>query len=330
MPDRRECEEAKDRSKDSVAKEIAINPETILPATRGEHSSELGRQPILTRADSDERVIDLWVMRQRSRRGVSSYRRLASLFLTGIDGGIRAVKMDDVVDFLTSLEGKSAATKATYLATIKSLLTFAHEIGYTTFNVGRVVKLPQRERSRAERVMSEADVTRLLDAARKYLPHKHWMLMRLMYYAGLRVSEAVNIRKKDVSISASGRAWVSVIGKGGKARSVLLPERLSSDLSKFADDAEDEDFIFRGNGKNTAIHENTVGWAIKKAAARAGLPAGVSPHWLRHAHASHALDRGAPISLVKTTLGHASVATTSQYLHAQPNDSSGLYLPDVE
>jgi site-specific recombinase XerD len=55
-------------------------------------------------------------------------------------------------------------------------------------------------------------------------------------------------------------------------------------------------------------------------------PPGLSAHWLRHAHASHALDRGAPVSLVQATLGHASVATTGRYLHARPNDSSARYL----
>ena len=52
----------------------------------------------------------------------------------------------------------------------------------------------------------------------------------------------------------------------------------------------------------------------------------VSCHWLRHAHASHALDRGAPIHLVQATLGHADVATKGRYLHARPNDSSSKYL----
>jgi integrase/recombinase XerD len=49
---------------------------------------------------------------------------------------------------------------------------------------------------------------------------------------------------------------------------------------------------------------------------------------MRHAHASHALDRQAPIHLVQTTLGHASVSTTGRYLHARPTESSGFYLPD--
>lgn len=66
---------------------------------------------------------------------------------------------------------------------------------------------------------------------------------------------------------------------------------------------------------------------VRRAAERAELEAGskVSPHWLRHAHATHALERGAPIHLVQATLGHASVATTGRYLHARPTDSSARY-----
>jgi integrase/recombinase XerD len=58
----------------------------------------------------------------------------------------------------------------------------------------------------------------------------------------------------------------------------------------------------------------------------AGLEGKVSPHWPRHAHATHALERGAPIRLVAATLGHASAATTGRSLHARPIDSSACYL----
>ncbi|MCH2248098.1 MAG: tyrosine-type recombinase/integrase [Crocosphaera sp.] len=52
----------------------------------------------------------------------------------------------------------------------------------------------------------------------------------------------------------------------------------------------------------------------------------VSPHWLRHPHTSHSLERGAPIYLIKKTLGHAFVVTSSKYLHARPNTSSAMFL----
>jgi integrase/recombinase XerD len=65
---------------------------------------------------------------------------------------------------------------------------------------------------------------------------------------------------------------------------------------------------------------------VKRAAAKAGINESVSPHWLRHAHGSHAIDRGASLPEVQSTLGHGNNATTSGYLHARPNTSSGLHL----
>jgi integrase/recombinase XerD len=69
--------------------------------------------------------------------------------------------------------------------------------------------------------------------------------------------------------------------------------------------------------------------AVRAAAKRAGLKPGVSPHWLRHSHASHALDRGAPPQVVQKNLGHASLATTTGYLHSRRGDHSANYLPEV-
>ena len=65
---------------------------------------------------------------------------------------------------------------------------------------------------------------------------------------------------------------------------------------------------------------------VKNAAERLGIDVNVSPHWLCHSHASHSLDKGAPLSLVKGTLGHSSIAITEKYLHAKPVDSYRMYL----
>jgi integrase/recombinase XerD len=67
---------------------------------------------------------------------------------------------------------------------------------------------------------------------------------------------------------------------------------------------------------------------VKRAAIAAGLKnaLNVSPHWLRHSHATHALDAGVPLHLVQATLGHESLDTTSKYLHISPDKSSGEIL----
>ena len=75
-----------------------------------------------------------------------------------------------------------------------------------------------------------------------------------------------------------------------------------------------------------AVDERSFNCVVKGCARRAGVNDAASAHWLRHAHASHALDNGAPISLVSATLGHADLKTTSVYAHAKPGDSSSRYL----
>jgi integrase/recombinase XerD len=117
----------------------------------------------------------------------------------------------------------------------------------------------------------------------------------------------------------------TVLGKGGKTRTVLLPGSVWKELQALCWGKRPGEPVFRSQ-KGGPLSTSQALRIVKKAARRAGFSERVSPHWLRHAHASHALDRGAPIHLVQATLGHSSVATTGRYLHARPTDSSARYL----
>lgn len=124
---------------------------------------------------------------------------------------------------------------------------------------------------------------------------------------------------------------VIVYGKGGTTRVVALTAGLWQDLMELRGDAGWDEPVFRSRNKGGHLTPTQVGRIVKAAAKRIPgiepkVAAAVSPHWLRHAHASHALERGAPIHLVQQTLGHASVATTGRYLHAKPSDSSARFL----
>ena len=137
---------------------------------------------------------------------------------------------------------------------------------------------------------------------------------------------------------------MTVYGKGGKTRVVLLSPATWRVLlalpgaaavvaavrsRRTGAGAGDRDApVFPSRRGGGPLDQPQAWRLVQAAAARVGLPtgkAGVSPHWLRHAHATHALEHGhAPIHLVQATLGHASVATTSKYLHARPTDSCAL------
>jgi integrase/recombinase XerD len=117
-------------------------------------------------------------------------------------------------------------------------------------------------------------------------------------------------------------SWVKA---ASRARS-SFPEVVSNALLKLRGAAAgDVDPIF-ANRTGGRLTERAVNYMLKAAAKRAGLPAAFSAHWLRHAHASHAIDRGAALPVVQSTLGHGNIAVTSGYLHARPGDSSGLHL----
>ena len=148
--------------------------------------------------------------------------------------------------------------------------------------------------------------------------------MRLGYIGGLRISEICGLRWRDVQ-RRTGSGQITIFGKGGKTRVVLLPASMWRELVNLRADAADDDPVFR-SAKGGALDPSQVLRIVKLAAARAGLPRAVSAHYLRHAHVSHTLDRGAPAHLVQATVGHSDLRTTSRYAHARPNESSATYL----
>ena len=107
-----------------------------------------------------------------------------------------------------------------------------------------------------------------------------------------------------------------------------LPASLYLAILNSRGSAGNSEPIFRSRKATNGgrLHRISVTHLVKEAAKRARISEKTSAQGLRHCYASHALNRGAPIHLLSQTWGHASVATTSRYLHAKPNDSSGLYL----
>jgi len=272
-------------------------------------------------AESDARLVELW-LHDRAPRTRRAYRADVGAFLAHAAKPLRAVTLGDVQAFKDGLTRLATASQARKLSAVKSLLSFGHELGYLTYNVGAPVKLPAVKQTLAERILGEDAVLGMLALERG--PRNRAML-RLLYLGGLRIGEVCGLRGRDLQPSGDA-GQVTVFGKGGKTRVVLLKASLWQDLVALRG-ADPDAPVFRSREGGGPLDPSQVHRIVKTAAKRAGLPAAVSAHWLRHAHVSHALDRGAPAHLVQATVGHASLATTSRYAHARPNDSSSRYLP---
>jgi integrase/recombinase XerD len=185
--------------------------------------------------------------------------------------------------------GLSAASRALRLTAIKSLLSFGHRIGVLPVNVGAALRVPARRSRLAERILAEAYVHRLL--ALEPIPRNH-ALLRLLYASGLRISEATALCWRDLQPAGDG-GIVTVFGKGEKERAVRLPAGVWTKLQALRGVADDAAPVFRSRKQGGQVTRVQVERIDTAAARRPGLTGNVSPHWLRHALASHALDRGA-------------------------------------
>jgi hypothetical protein len=178
-----------------------------------------------TRAETDEQLLQSWLGSLNSPHTQRNFEQTARRFLEALPMGLRSAKVEDVRDaLLKATAGVASTTRNQYVLPVKSLLGYAHKLGYTVFNAG----------------------------------------------------------------------------------------------------ANDPVFASRKHGGR--LTERAVNGMVKRTAKKAGINEAVSPHWLRHAHGSHAIERGASLPEVQATLGHGNISTTSGYLHARPDSSSGLVL----
>jgi len=282
----------------------------------------------MTRANTDEKLIRLFLGTKSSPNTKLTYETAITQFVEFIGGReIATVTLEDLVDYKEHIQiaFASAHTRKLKLNAVKSLLSFAVKVGYVRFNVGAAVEAERAGNRLAERILSEAEVLNILNNTKKL---RDRLVIQLLYASGGRVSEIANLKWKDLKQNGES-GQITVVGKGNVQRSILLSRNTFKALMQYKPkDAVDTNYLFVSQRNKTEKHnlDSSAIWRIvKNAGEKVGL-ANVSPHWFRHSHASHALDRGASIVLVKDTLGHANIATTNGYLHAKPNDSSALHL----
>ena len=263
-------------------------------------------------AETDEQLIRLW-LHGRPATTTRAYTADVDRFRTFVGKSLPSVTVGDVQAFADSLDGLADASRARKLSAVKSLLSFGHRIGYLPFDVGRPVRLPRIKDTIAERILPEDTVLAMITLEPG---QRNRAVLRLLYGAGLRVSELCGLRWRDFQ-ERDDSAQVTVFGKGGHTRHILLSQGTWEVLCGIRHDAgEDHPLFISRTGGGLSVRQ--VQYIVRQAARRADVDKNVSPHWMRHAHASHALDRGAAVHLVQATLGHSSVATTGRYLHARP------------
>lgn len=208
------------------------------------------------------------------------------------------------------------ATVNRKMSALRSLLRFAHEQGWIDRNPALALKSPKVHNNLHERTLTPEQVEAICSAA---TTDRNRAFLRLAYATGARISELCNLLWKDCTPKPDGSAVVRLLGKRDKWRSVRVPKAAWFWVGRLRQGAPDDAKVF---GFKTRQASDIT----KAAVLKAGAPPEASTHWFRHSTASHSLDAGAPISVVRDTLGHSSVAVTDRYLQGNPDKSAGDYL----
>ena len=285
------------------------------------HSDKNG---ITAQADNDTQVIGLW-LHGRATQTIRVYGSDVKKFLSQVQNSFNSVTLGQLQQFADELEevGLQPTTRHRILSVVKSLFSFAHKIGYLKYNVTGALKLPSYKDTLNERILSEAEVQKIIGLEPNL---RNQLLTRVLYASGMRVSELCRLCGRDLNERDKG-GQVTIFGKNSKTHVVLILDPLWRDLMAYRGNSINGDVpLFQSRKSGGHLHPGHVLRIIRKAAHRAGINSNVSPHWFRHAHASHAIDRGASLALVQSTLNHSSISTTGRYLHVRPEESSSTYL----
>lgn len=236
--------------------------------------------------------------------------------------------LDDI-----SARGFAASSQARKLSALRQFFKFLHAEGFREDDPTSVIDAPKKTAS-LPKTMQEDAVLKLLaraeaekieandDAARLAAIRLH-ALVETLYATGLRVSELVSL---PVAVALRNERFFTVRGKGGKDRIVPLSPKAKEALREWiasrntVPSCAESAFLFPADSESGHLSRQVFARELKALAARAGIPAAkVSPHVLRHAFASHLLQRGADLRAVQQLLGHADISTTQIYTHVLEN-----------
>ena len=188
----------------------------------------------------------------------------------------------------------------------------------------RTEKLERVRRSKTLPDVLSLDEMKILLSSYSNLKHK--AMITMTYSCGLRRSETLNLRWKDINRK---RMTLTVrLGKGKKDRQVVLPERLLKMLEEYYLNSKKKpkEYVFegQGGGQYTAASFSAV---LKQGLQRAGIKKDISLHNLRHSYATHVHEQGTDIAVLQKLLGHSSIKTTLIYTHISKKTLHGVINP---
>jgi integrase/recombinase XerD len=211
-------------------------------------------------------------------------------------------------------QGLKSSSVNRKISTIKSFYIYLIKKKIITFSPVEDISMPKKE-TYLPVSMSEIEVEKLLNSPKLniHIERRDKAMIEMLYATGMRISELVNLKLTDID---NKRLVVKVLGKGQKERLIPYGEAAADALNAYLNDREKSNIkeTFLSN-RGTKITRGAFWNRIKIYLNRENLKASISPHTLRHAFATHLLNRGADLRSVQILLGHSDLSTTQIYTH---------------
>jgi integrase/recombinase XerD len=307
------------------------------------HLHQLGHQFNLGQAMStEEQTIEIFLEMLSAERGaaantISAYRRDLEDFRNFLRRRARliaAAAPPDISAYVAeaSATGLKATSLARRLSAVRQLYKFLVAEGQVTADPTLGQAGPRKERA-LPKTLNVAEVDRLIETASQRAGKAKGLerlravrlhcLIEMLYATGMRVSELVSLPR---DVLAGDARVLTIKGKGGRERLVPLNSKARAALEHYLQLGREPNdavaatvatkWLFPSKSTQGHLTRQRFGQDLKDLAAEAGLdPDRISPHVLRHAFASHLLDRGADLRSVQQLLGHADISTTEIYTH---------------
>jgi integrase/recombinase XerC len=268
--------------------------------------------------------------RRSSRHTIAAYGRDLRFFLGFLSeyfgalpdpAMLKALEPADLRAFLAKRrnDGLESRSLLRALAAIRSFLRFLEKKGLAKTDVFGAIRPPKRPHN-LPKALPMRDARDLIDTqSRAGEERAPWILARdaavlaLLYGAGLRISEALSIPRALAPVGAVDR--VTILGKGGKTRTVPVIEPVRKAIEAYLDLCPHElsgGPLFVG-ARGGPLAARIVQLAVQRMRGALGLPESATPHALRHSFATHLLGRGGDLRTIQELLGHASLSTTQIY-----------------
>lgn len=279
-------------------------------------AQNIGNYGIVQRGTNDNQIVTLWVNQSASAHTRQQYQRVAAAFLSSVGKPLQAITLSDLQGWQASLIGATNSKKL-WVNAVKSLFSFLHKTGYIALNPAIMLKTEKHVETKHTKTLTEEQVMRLVTTAK--LSARDEAIIRVLYSSAMRVSELCNLRWCDV-IEQGNKAILVIRGKGSKTRESGISANAYHAMKAQRTDSE---FVFTSN-RNRQMDRTTINYLFTKLSVVVGRD--VSPHWLRHSHITHALQRGANPTDVMNQAGHSSLAVTTTYAHSEKFSSDSLVM----